>query len=119
MTRKYTKRVKQTPKKKEPVKVEPKIEKVEIKEISKPKIVEEIKSKLVYGVEGKFLHIKVGDKNMPAEDADIERIRTMIEGLLEDNKVKCLVFVTHHAVEINVLGGESSTITEQVKEGSV
>ena len=113
MTRKYTKRVKTKIPKKEPTKIEPK---VEIKEISKPKIIEEVKSKLVYGVEGKFLHIKVGDKNMPAEDTDIERIRTMIEGLLEDNKVKCLVFVTHHAVEINVLGGESSTITETVKE---
>lgn len=78
-----------------------------------------IKSSLVYGVEGKFLHVKVGDKDRPADQSDIDLITGQMEELLEKYKVRCLVFVTHHAVDINVIGGEGSTVPEVIKREEV
>jgi hypothetical protein len=84
--------------------MEPKNEKKQIKK----KIVKEnkeIKEKDIQfnSVEGKFLHIKVGDEKKPADKDLIEDIERKVVNLLETNKVNCLVFVTHHAVEINII----------------
>ena len=61
-------------------------------------------SKYIYeDIEGKFLHIKVGTEEKPAGNDQISEIRNKITELLEKNNVNCLVFVTHHAVSIDIL----------------
>ncbi len=54
-------------------------------------------------LEGKFLLVKVGDDKNPASNDDIKDIETKLTGLLEENDVNCLAFVTHHAVEISIV----------------
>jgi hypothetical protein len=56
-----------------------------------------------YSVEGKLLHIRVGDASFPAGDAEINKIKEIIEELLEENGVHCMVFVTHHAVGVTAI----------------
>ena len=74
---------------------------------SKSKIVKPIKkSKDVkvsdFLIDGRFIHIKVGNEMRPASDSDIKETEEKISDIIEENKIKCIVFVTHHAVEINV-----------------
>ena len=54
-------------------------------------------------LEGKFLLVRVGNDKRPAEDSDILDIESKLTKLLEDNDVKCLTFVTHHAVDIMLI----------------
>jgi len=54
-------------------------------------------------LEGKFLLVKVGNNERPATNDDIADIESKLVGLLEANKVSCLAFVTHHAVEIEII----------------
>lgn len=54
-------------------------------------------------IEGKFLLVKVGSKEEPANDSQIEAVRDKLEKFLLDNNVSCLVFVTHHAVDIKII----------------
>jgi len=54
-------------------------------------------------LEGKFLLVKVGNQDRPATDDDIKDIEDKLIGLLEKNNVNCLAFVTHHAVEIELI----------------
>jgi len=54
-------------------------------------------------LEGKFLHITVGDKDRPATIEDIDLVQDKIVDLFEENNVNCMAFVTHHAVSINMI----------------
>lgn len=54
-------------------------------------------------LEGKFLLVKVGNDAHPATNEDIENIRTKLAGLLEENGINCLAFITHHAVEMRIV----------------
>lgn len=57
----------------------------------------------IKGLEGKFLHVKVGDVDRPATDEDIESIQEKLIALFESNNVNCLTFVTHHAVDMDII----------------
>lgn len=54
-------------------------------------------------LEGKFLLVKVGTNDRPASDEDILDIETKLVGLLEENSIDCVAFVTHHAVEFEII----------------
>jgi len=63
----------------------------------------EIKTKLTkFDIEGKLIHISVGDNIKPATDKDIQEIEKKIQDIVPD-EVNCIVFVTHHGVKITVL----------------
>lgn len=75
--------------------------------VVKSKIVKPIKkSKNIkindFLIEGRFIHIKVGNELRPATDQDIASVEEKISEIIESNKIKCIVFVTHHAVDIHV-----------------
>ena len=55
-------------------------------------------------LDGKFLLVKVGTQLAPATDNDIEDIQNKLTTLLKENNVECLAFVTHHAVEMEIIG---------------
>jgi hypothetical protein len=54
-------------------------------------------------LEGKFLHVKVGNVDCPATDGKIESIQEKLIALFESNNVNCLTFVTHHAVDMEII----------------
>ena len=54
-------------------------------------------------IEGKFMHIKVGDADNPANGEVVDDIENKINKLFNDNNVDCIAFVTHHAVEIKLI----------------
>ena len=58
-------------------------------------------------LEGKFLHIKVGNSSAPATTEQISDIQNKIVGLFEKNNINCLAFVTHHAVIMDIIEKES------------
>ena len=58
-------------------------------------------------LEGKFLHVRVGHENRPATVEDIESIQEQLVDLFEENNVNCLTFVTHHAVEMDIIEKDS------------
>ena len=57
-------------------------------------------------LEGKFLHVKVGTKEEPATDIQIKNIEKQIVSLFEENNINCLTFVTHHAVNMEIVEKE-------------
>ena len=57
----------------------------------------------INALDGKFIHVKVGTENNPAESEDIEEIEKKITDIVKDNNIKCLVLVTHHAVNITII----------------
>jgi hypothetical protein len=90
-----------------------KIEKAENeKSIKKTKKVvrkkEKIDIKKFDDLEGKFLHVKVGDYDHPASIATINDIQEKIVDLFNDRGVDCLVFVTHHAVSMKIIEREKN-----------
>jgi hypothetical protein len=60
--------------------------------------------RVVYSLEGKFLHIVVGNRERPAEQEDIDDIDEKITELFNKHGVNALAFVTHHGVEVHVHG---------------
>jgi len=72
---------------------------VEKKEKPVVKVVKSINFKTV---EGRFLHIKVGNQERPAEVKDIDGIQKSLDEILKENNVNCIAFVSHHAVEITI-----------------
>tara|TARA_Y100000310_G_scaffold146682_1_gene146001 strand:+ start:1237 stop:1539 length:303 start_codon:yes stop_codon:yes gene_type:complete len=58
--------------------------------------------RVIYSLEGKFLHIVVGNHERPAEQEDIDDIDEKITELFEKHKVNALAFVTHHGIEVHV-----------------
>lgn len=63
--------------------------------------------RVIFALEGDFIHVKVGDANQPADDDDVEKIQGRLVELLERYKVNALAFVTHHAVEIDIYNGQN------------
>lgn len=60
----------------------------------------------VHDLNGKMLHIKVGDpswKDMNMLDAEIGKVEQQITELIEDNDVDCMVFVTHYGVDVKII----------------
>ena len=53
-------------------------------------------------LDGKFLLVRVGDRDRPAEESDIKEISEKLIKLFEENDINCVTFVTHHAVSIEV-----------------
>jgi len=54
-------------------------------------------------LEGKLLHIRIGDNSKPATSSDIKDIENRFNNLLEENNINCIAFVTHHAVSIDII----------------
>jgi hypothetical protein len=79
-----------------------------IEDQGKPK---EMAEKLVpkpHSLNGKMLHIKVGDpswRDMDMLDGEITKVEEQVIGLLESNNIDCAVLVTHWAVEVKVVEG--------------
>ena len=62
--------------------------------------------KILYlDIEGKFLHVKVGDVVNPASDAEVTKIEKKLTELFEENSINCVTFVSHHAMEISIVEG--------------
>jgi len=55
-----------------------------------------------FDINGKFIHIKVGNEKKPATDDDIASVEEKINDVIEANGLSCIVFVTHHGVEVSV-----------------
>ena len=74
-------------------------------------IVNEIKDKKIRkkekdifkSLQGRFIHIKVGNSTKPAEKTDIDEMQNKFDKYMEQNDIDCIAFVTHHAVEIQVI----------------
>jgi len=54
-------------------------------------------------LQNKFIHIKVGSGEHPATSKDIEDIRNQLSEVFDNNKINCILFVTHHAVDIGAV----------------
>ena len=60
-------------------------------------------------LEGKFLHVKVGNDSDPRwrdaefSNAEISKVENNFLDLLEINKINCIVLVTHNAVNISLV----------------
>jgi hypothetical protein len=52
---------------------------------------------------GRLIHIAIGDKERPATEQDITDLEEQMEGLMNRYKVDCMVLVTHHAVRVEVI----------------
>ena len=57
----------------------------------------------IVSVEGKLLHVKVGNDHFPVTPADIEDVESKCLELLENMKMDCAILVTKHCVEIKVV----------------
>ena len=74
----------------------------EVEELKKKTGVKKIK-KSNYTIDGKLIHIKVGDASFPATDEDITKITAQIQDIIDGKEIDCILLVTHHAVNVNVL----------------
>ncbi|MCD6436487.1 MAG: hypothetical protein J7L15_08950 [Clostridiales bacterium] len=54
-------------------------------------------------LEGKFLHVTVGNQETPATGDQINDIRESLIDLFDRNNVNCLAFVTHHLVDMSLI----------------
>jgi len=65
--------------------------------------IENLMKKEVMSIEGKFVHIRVGTDSSPASDTMVKDIEDKIIELFEKHNISCATFVTHHAVDINII----------------
>lgn len=70
------------------------------KDIQKVKDVEKM---LKFDIEGKFLLIRVGSKEHPADTDDIENVEEKVRKLLDDYGINCAALVTHHEVDVSII----------------
>lgn len=63
------------------------------------------KAETYFHLNGKMLHVRVGDDNWDEDtvEKEIERIKEDLQELLNKNGVDCLVYVTHKFVEIRAI----------------
>jgi hypothetical protein len=54
-------------------------------------------------LENKFLLVRVGTPESPASSEQIKEIETKLVDLFEKNNINCLAFVTHHAIDIQII----------------
>ena len=60
--------------------------------------------KTVYeDLNNKFVFVRVGDRDRPAEDEEIEKVKEELDKIFDENGINCLLFVTHHAVSIDII----------------
>lgn len=62
-----------------------------------------VKIKTFKDLEGKFLLVKVGSSEVPATDIQIKDVQEKLIELLETNNINCAAFVTHHAVNMEIV----------------
>jgi len=62
-----------------------------------------VKIKTFKDLEGKFLLVKVGTEDHPATDDQIKDVQDKLLMLLEANNIDCVAFVTHHAVNMEII----------------
>jgi hypothetical protein len=75
---------------------------IEILEIKDKK--QKRKSTSKDNLNGKFLLVRVGTNDRPATSEDISEIKNKLEELLEEKNIECTLFVTHHAISIDIIG---------------
>jgi hypothetical protein len=77
------------------------------KKVSKKKKVEEvneiISSVSCIDLENKFLLVRVGTIDNPASTDQINEVQEKLEDMLNKHNIKCLAFVTHHAVDMTLI----------------
>jgi len=73
-------------------------EKTTVKEDSK-----KVKITKFDDLEGKFLHVRVGNAESPATNEQISDIQDRIVDLFEKNNINCLALVIHHAVLMDII----------------
>ena len=79
---------------------------MEKKEKSQKKAIKKttpVKIKTFKDLEGKFLLVKVGSSDVPATDIQIKDVQEKLIELLEANNINCAAFVTHHAVDMEII----------------
>ena len=54
-------------------------------------------------LEGRMLVVKVGNEELLADDEVITKVEIKLNELLESFGVNCLLFVTHHFVNVEIL----------------
>ncbi len=65
--------------------------------------ISKVKLQKLKDLEGKFLLVKVGTPEQPARDFQINDVQNRLADLFEKNNVNCVVFVTHHAVSMEII----------------
>lgn len=65
--------------------------------------VKEIASIKCKELEGRFLHIKIGNDDRPAEPEHIASAQEEINKILDDYQINAVAWVTHHLVEIRII----------------
>ena len=54
-------------------------------------------------LEGRMLVVKVGNEGLVVDDDVIMKVETKLNDLLETFGVNCLLFVTHHFINVEIL----------------
>lgn len=54
-------------------------------------------------LENKFIFVRVGDIDRPATDEQVGEVRKELDRIFAENGIDCLLFVTHHAVSIEII----------------
>jgi len=67
---------------------------------------EEVLKFPVESLNGKLVLVKVGNSDRPASADDLEDMKKQWEDALNNSEVDCTVIITHHAVDVDVLGGK-------------
>ena len=76
----------------------------EVEEIIKSKTQKIKENKIMFpALEGKMIHVKIGDKEYIPSKAEIDDIDNQLTHLLNSFDINCLVFVTHPFVEVKVI----------------
>ena len=64
------------------------------------------KDKKPHNLDGKFIHVKVGDpswQDMNLLQFEMDKVESKIKDLFEENDIDCTVFVTHWAVDMKLI----------------
>ena len=67
------------------------------------KIDEKLEKILYQDIEGKFMHIRVGDKDSDTIGVSIKEIEDKLVKLFSINDINCVVFVTSYDVDIKLI----------------
>ena len=54
-------------------------------------------------LQGKFLLVRVGTPEVPATTQQISDVKDSLLDLFEKNNVDCMTYVTHHAVDVQIV----------------
>ena len=74
------------------------------KEENKADIVEvEVKKTYCKDLQNKFLLVRVGNDQRPAEEKDMQQVREELDRIFDENGIDCLLFVTHHAISLDII----------------